>query len=118
MDAKEIYRFPLKLDDSGVYIWTDNNVMDFDTLLGIDGASWAIIQSIVDVINGDRSGIFDAVLCNGIISIEGKNVLRVRGWGTLIGLLNMSIEDAIRIQDEFAKYCTQQLRRDLKYEKR
>ena len=117
MDFKEAYRFPLRVDEEyGVYVFTDNGKVCFNNLYGNTDTAMAVVGRLVDSINGDYPGIFDARLDDGFIYVEGMKVFVVRGWGYLTGFggLGLPAGEAARIQDEFAGHCVAQLRRDLK----
>lgn len=110
---KKYYKFPLHVDN-GKYIRTidEKTALMFTTRLKND-----VIQDIVDKLNGE---------CNKL-SLSGwhiKNetevwfnntiIMFVKGWGMLRrknrnGCYNLPEEEAIKIQDEFAKYVVDTL---------
>ena len=119
-DFKEAYRFPLRVDkEYGVYVFTDNGKICFNNLYGSSDTAMLVVARLIDCINGNYPGVFEANVEDGTIFIEGEKVFLVRGWGHLIGFggLGLSEREAMRIQDEFANYCVKQLGRDLKEDK-
>ena len=115
---KDIYKLPLRVCDSYVYIWTDNGVMAFNNLVGFDKPEKEYLNDLVAAINGEKPGVYDAVAGGGRILVNGKMVLLARGWGHLTGggALNLPPDVAEKIQDDFIAFCVSQLRRDLKEE--
>jgi hypothetical protein len=81
------------------------------------------IIAIVNAINGYGPGTFNARVSptqNDVIQIDGEDKLLIRGWGNLTapGCHNLSNKDAIKVQDDFANWIVEQLRRNLfDYEK-
>lgn len=116
------YEMPLRVDDyCPSYVWTKDNEMAFNYLderrLFKDEDTSEII-AIVNAINGYGPGTFNASIHptqKDVIQIDGEDKLLIRGWGNLTapGCHNLSNEDAIRVQDDFAKWIVEQLRRNL-----
>ena len=113
---KDIYKLPLSVCDSHVYVWTENGVMAFNNLVGFEDPDIAYLNNLVAAINGDAPGVYKAEAKDGRILVDGKKVLLVRGWGYLIGCrtLNLPSDVAAKLQDDFIAFCISQLRRDLK----
>ena len=115
------YEMPLRVDDyHASYVWTKDNKMAFNYLdeKKIDNDDLTEIYEIVNAINGYGPGTFNASINpnqNNIIQIDNKNKLVIRGWGNLISPVyhNLSNEEAIKVQDDFAKWIVCQLRRNL-----
>ena len=118
------YDMPLRVDDyCPDYIWTKDNKMAFNYIdeEKIDNRDLTEIYEIVNATNGYRPGKFNASINpnhNDIIQIDGIDKLLIRGWGNLTGQgsYNLSNEDAIRVQNDFAKWIVEQLRRNLEDE--
>lgn len=116
------YEMPLWVDDyCQTYVWTKDNEMAFNYLdekrLYKDEDTSEII-AIVDAINGYGPGCFNASINpehNDVIQIDGVDKLLIRGWGNLTapGCHNLNNEEAIKVQDNFAKWIVEQLRRNL-----
>lgn len=119
---KKYYKFPLRIDEyCQEYIWTKDNETAFNYLddkrLYKDEDTSEII-AIVNAINGEGIGNFDASISpteSDIIQINGEDKLLIRGWGNLTGAgcHNLKPEEAIKIQNDFAKWIVEQLRKDL-----
>lgn len=115
------YEMPLHVDDyCPTYVWTKDNEMAFNYLdeEKINNENLVEICEIVDAINGYGPGYFNASVSpiqNDVIQIDGVDKLLIRGWGNLTarGSHNLSSEKASKIQDDFAKWIVEQLRRNL-----
>ena len=118
------YNMPLRVDDyCPSYVWTKDNEMAFNYLdeERIDNRDLVEIYEIVNAINGYGHGKFNASINpnhNDIIQIDGVDKLLIRGWGNLTGQgsYNLSNEEAIKVQNDFAKWIVEQLRRNLEDE--
>lgn len=116
------YETPLRVDDyHAYYVWTKNNEMAFNYLdeKRINNCDLSEIYGIVNAINGYGPGTFNASInpkLNDVIQIDGVDKLIIRGWGRLVSpnCHNLSNEEAIKVQDDFAKWIVEQLRRNLK----
>lgn len=106
---KNYYKFPLHVDNMGVYVRTfdDEMALMFTVRLEKD-----VIPTIVSKLNGKSN---KTIACpswhikNGTeIWYDDTKIMLVRGWGMLHakgnGGYGLSEEEAIKIQDEFAKY--------------
>lgn len=106
---KKYYKFPLHADDMGIYIRTANNEMALMFTIRLNND---IIQNIINKLNGksDRKCIpAEWHIKNGTeVWFDETKVMIIRGWGMLHGIGNncyrLPEEEAIKIQDEFAKY--------------
>ena len=102
------------------YVWTKANEVAFNYLdeERIDNKDLVEIYKIVNAINGYGPGKFNASINpnhNDIIQIDGVDKLLIRGWGNLTGQGDhtLSNEDAIKVQNDFARWIVEQLRRNL-----
>ena len=110
MDFKEVYKGPFNTDKyCPVYIWSSNEVMSL--MIEIDDFDNEFIYELVNKLNGQSYKTFnverdyeDAVR----LVINGKPFL-VRGWGHLTGTLNLSNEEAAKIQDDFINWIIEVL---------
>lgn len=52
---------------------------------------------------------------DGYVSIDGINIMVLRGWGHLTGrgALNLSPEEAIEIQDDFGEWIVKKLKQEI-----
>jgi hypothetical protein len=119
MTFKDVYKFPLKVDDyCPIITWTADKQRAFDWCVDI---SLEKQQELIDVLNGTKQHQFKYKFYREGIEIysenpifKGKPVLRIRGWGYLTGSggLHLSAEEAIKIQNDFGDYIVEQLNKD------
>ena len=110
MDWREIYQLPLR-SDSGGYVWSNNGTMTFTFDFDYD---YGIIEKIVEKLNGDSSIKFDSdfTIQDGIDFYYAREyAFCIRGWGHLTGTgaLHLSGNEAVSIQDGFAKWVLETL---------
>ena len=120
MTFKDVYKFPLKVDEYCPTItWTADKQRAFDWCINMNSKNQ---QELIDVINGTKSLKFKHKFYRKGIEIYSNNpifnekpILLIRGWGHLIGIggLHLSEEEAIRIQDEFGDYIVEQLNKNI-----
>ena len=114
MDWREIYQLPLRYD-SGGYVWSNNGTMTFTFDFDYDyGEKRKMIKKIVEKLNGDSSIKFDSdfTIQDGIdFYYAGEYAFCIRGWGHLTGTgaLHLSGNEAVSIQDGFAKWVLETL---------
>lgn len=117
-DWTECYKLPLHLDDYCVYAWDaesgmalSNFNLKYDAKGNFLPGETERIKHIIDVINGDCSSDFepewklsDDEPCE--ITYKGEHQFLVRGWGHLTGCggLNLPVELASEMQDDFINY--------------
>lgn len=111
---RKYYKFPLHADSIGVYVRTIDEEMAlmFTVRLGND-----LIKTIVDKLNGEsnKSSLLpEWHIKNGTeVWFGDDRVMLIRGWGMLHakgnGGYGLSEEEAVKIQDEFAKYVVDTL---------
>lgn len=119
MTFKEVYKFPLKVDEyCPIITWTANKQRAFDWCVDVSSEKQ---QELIDMINGTKQHQFKHKFYREGIEIysnnpifNGKPVLMIRGWGYLTGSgsLHLPQEEAIRIQDEFGDYIVEQLNKN------
>jgi hypothetical protein len=105
---EEYYKLPIKYNYSYGYCKNDTMALTFNHDLSDEDC-----EKIVDVINGNSE-----MKINGLAHIgtnfyqDGEYIFCVRGWGGLIGIgaLNMSEEEALKIQDGFIEYVFNKLK--------
>ena len=104
----------MKADDIGIYVRTADNEM---ALMFTIRLKEGVIQNIVDKLNGESN---KSIKWTGWHIKKGTEiwyadtkVMIIRGWGMLHGTgnscYNLPEEEAIKIQDEFAKYVIDML---------
>lgn len=110
---RDIWNFPLSKFDDLDYVYSSNGVLAVSNFKDEWSLEDAIINKIVDIINGDTESDFlpewQAKGCD--ILYQGEYAFCVRGWGYLISQagLNLSIDVAKKIQDEFISYILSRL---------
>lgn len=113
MNALDIYKRPFRTD--GVFIWSSNDVMALMVADCINNPE-RLMERTCQIINGESKSIGNPNITysNGDI-YNGANLLMVvRGFGHLTSTsgLNLSAENAIKIQDEFGEYICKLLRNE------
>ena len=110
---KKYYKFPLQVDDMGVYVRTTDYEMALMFIVGLEDD---VIQTIVDKLNGkcNKSSLPKWHIKNGTeVWFDDDRVMLIRGWGMLHGTgkccYNLPEEEAIKIQDEFGKFVVDTL---------
>ena len=119
MTFKDIYKFPLKVDDyCPVITWTADKQRAFDWCVDVSSEKQ---QELIDIINGTKQHQFKHKFYRKDIEIysdnpifEGEPILLIRGWGYLTGIggLHLSSEEASKIQDDFGDYIVKQLNKN------
>lgn len=119
MTFKEVYKFPLKVDEyCPIITWTADKQRAFDWCVDVSPEKQ---QELIDMINGIKQHQFKYKFYRKDIEIYSNNpifkspILRIRGWGYLTGVggLHLSQEEAIKIQDEFGDYIVEQLNKNI-----
>lgn len=126
---KDVYKLPLRQEEACEFmVMTADNQRAFDfewpawdTYEKGKGLPIEVEQQIIAKLNGDASIIIEPLYnfsyINGdiyafsTINKKKKHIMMIRGWGHLTGTgaLNLSDEDAVRIQDEFGQYIVETL---------
>jgi len=110
-DFKEIYTLPLKNTWGKVFTKDDNLAFDFPMRFIFPDCIKLSEESqdeLVAIINGEKPNTkkHNFTYDDGNILLDDKLFIIIRGWGHLTGIggLNLSSEEAVVIQDNFAKY--------------
>lgn len=117
--------FKLPLQRSCIKVFTADYTMAFDFMFDMFdemfGDKKLIILSeeqqddIVAIINGTKKGKIEGIVeyCvgDGTIEVDRRVLLLIRGWGHLTGTggLNLPMDEAAKLQDEFANYIVNKL---------
>lgn len=113
MTAKEVYRPPFHQD--GVYIWSADDVM---AIMATDCMNdpEKLIARTCQILNDEvkSNGNPNITYANGEILNGAQVLLVIRGFGHLTGTggLNLTLEAALKIQDEFGEWVASKLRND------
>lgn len=110
---EKYFPLPFRLDDWGMYVWAGPDcqmVLQFDDEYEDDN-HMEFKKKIIAAINGDETiKLMGHITHNhGEISIDGKYLMCIRGWGMLTGVLKLSDEEAVTIQDDLANYIVEKL---------
>ncbi len=111
MNFLDVYRPPFRAD--GPMIYSSNGVL---ALMAENIAYYPeqMMKRTVEILNGESEsmGCPDVGCDNGEIYVNGDPFLMVRGWGHLtgVGALNLPVEEAAVIQDEFAVWVVEKIR--------
>ena len=110
---RDIWKFPLEESGYTDYVHSSNGVLalsHFRTEWIFDDVTISKIVSIINgKINSDFHPEWKAEGCE--ILYQGVYAFSVRGWGYLTGIggLNLSIDVAEKVQDEFISYILNKL---------
>ena len=120
MTFKEVYKFPLKVDDyCPIITWTADKQRAFDWCVDVSSKNQ---QELIDVINGIKQLQFkykfyreDSYIFSENPIFNNKPILSIRGWGYLTGVggLHLSSEEATKFQDDFGDYIVEQLNKSV-----
>lgn len=114
MKFDEIYKPPFH-DFFGIGVSTREGVRCFDWMVRMSQESK---QLIIDILNDrtdksvKREVKYDEA---GQISIDGIDVILLRGWGHLTGCgaLNLPGHEAAKIQDDFGEWIVKKLKQEV-----
>lgn len=101
---------PFKVDKIINWVWDSNHNFAFQLMREIPNEKK---QQLEDILNGKIKPTIGNHYTHdkGVISINGQELILIRGWGYLTGTgaLNLSAEAAISIQDDLANYIIEKL---------
>lgn len=104
----DVFKFPLYEDDYGM-VFDSNNVHVIDMKVH----DYATSNTIVDILNGDCKGKMTGKLSynNGNIYLNDKIFMRIQGVDFCLRYcdINLSMEEAAKIQDEFGNWICKKL---------
>lgn len=122
---RDVWQFPLKQRWSKVFDAKSNMVFDFmnhfcKDFFKDEGKEVTVISeeqrnNIVNLLNGDKKGwIANVTHEKGMICVDGKVLILIRGWGYLTGCggLNLEPEKAAALQDELANFIVSKLSKE------
>lgn len=106
---KDIYEFPLRVDEWGGYIFDSKNQM----VAQFEIDFMPTMNSIIDILNKAKEPNIKHHFehNSGMISEGKRNYILIRGWGNLTGTSahNLPEEEAANIQDTFAEFIVERL---------
>lgn len=114
MKFDEIYKPPFH-DFFGIGVKTKEGVRCFDWMVKIPQESK---QLILDILNSrtDKSVKREVKYSpSGQVTIDGINVMLIRGWGHLTGegALNLPYREAAKIQDDSGEWIVKKLKQEV-----
>lgn len=124
MTFKEAYKFPLQR--RYLKVFTSDFSMAFDFFHGFMKSmfperelilpSYEEADNILSLINEEKKGKIEGnieyIKKEGFITVDGKALILIRGWGHLTGTggLHLKQEEASKLQDEFAEHIVNKLK--------
>lgn len=109
MNWQEAFTPPFSLSDN--YIFDSKNRVCLNTYLDSPEQRVKLLNKLNGNFDKKPNGIFSLSDDKQRVLFEDKPVLLIRGWGRLTGVggLNLSDEDAISLQDQFAEWIVKTL---------
>lgn len=109
LSFKDLYKFPFRQDKYGTWVYDDNSNFIFQFQFEDENTR----KQVIDILNGDfiPKKKKNFVFKDGIISIDDKQFIMIRGWGNLTGIggYNLDGEYAAKIQDTLGEYIIEKL---------
>lgn len=110
MTYKDIYKFPLSKEDDFHWVWDNEDNFVFQFEINDDRFQ----NNVLEILNGERKPLNNKNIFShkeGLIMLEDKPVITIRGWGNLTGsgAHKLSGDNAANIQDTFAEYIIETL---------
>ena len=107
-DWEKVYQLPIHADRVGCYAWSKNGTM----ALMFNDTDFVDTHKIIASINGTEKHTIKGISKDGCdFYQDNEYIFCVRGWGNLIGTgaMNLSEEEAVKIQDGFADHILKSL---------
>lgn len=117
MKASDVWFPPFRTDLYG-WIYDKNNepVFSFEipTSEEEDLEFVGMARNIVNILNGKEGEKYAGLSIKDGCDLYQENRLigSFRGWGHLTGRLNLSCEEAARVQDEFIEFCLEKIKKE------
>ena len=109
LSFKDLYKFPFRQAKFGTWVYDDNSNFIFQFQFEDENTR----KQVIDILNGDfiPKKKKNFVFKDGIISIDDKQFIMIRGWGNLTGIggYNLDGEYAAKIQDTLGEYIIEKL---------
>ena len=113
MKFDEIYKPPFH-EVSDFWVYTKDKVRCFDWIAIIHTPTR---KELIRILNGSskKRAKQEVKYDKGIVSINGFNIMRIRGWGHLTGCgaLNLPPEEAAKSQDDFGEWIVKKLKQEI-----
>lgn len=120
MDFKDIFKPPFSTDDYGLYVFDKDFNICLDYHSNRIDYNPDITKQLCALLNREsdtfeykiKENVQNATDC--FIMLENGDVITVRAWGYLIGVLKLSNKDAAKIQDDFLDYIVNKIKESQK----
>lgn len=116
MDFKDIFKAPYSTDDYGLYVFDKEDNICLDYYSDRIDYNPDITKQLCSLLNGE-SDTFEHKIKEYVknandcfIILENSDVITVRGWGYLTGVLKLSNKDAAKIQDDFLDWVINKIK--------
>lgn len=110
---RDVYKFPLSpMDELTYFVYADRGLHHvFDFIIESEAGMKVILDILNDRSRAKMSGKLTYDKFSGCVYVNGKELLEIRGWEYLTGAggLNLSAEEAAKIQDEFGNWICKKL---------
>jgi len=109
MDFNKVYIPPFSTDDIGLYVKSSNGVKAF-TIAANNPKEEA--DNLVALLNGTGGNKYKDIMIYGGCKLVTSNasVFVTRGFGYLLGIENLSVEEAVQTQDDFIKWIIEKIK--------
>lgn len=108
---KDLYKFPFHQSEYSSWVYDDNSNFIFQ----FEFRNEETRQKVIDILNGNLSDYKrqDVESKDGMILINEKPFILIRGWGNLTGCgaYNLDGEYAAKIQDTLCEYIVEKLKK-------
>lgn len=116
MDFKEIFKAPYSTDDYGVYMFAQDDIIALTYYSNRTSYDGDILKQLCAFLN-EESDIFEHKIKeyaqtpdDCFIMFENGDIIAVRSWGYLTGVLKLSNKDAAKIQDDFLDWVVNKIK--------
>lgn len=116
MDFKDIFKAPFSTDDYGLYVFDKDSNICLDYYSSRIDYNPDTTKHLCALLNGEsdtfehkiKEYVKNATDC--FIMLENSDVIAVRGWGYLTGVLTLSNIDASKIQDDILDWVINKIK--------
>ena len=109
-EFEKAFKLPFKIKDMGSWCVDANDQLCFQTVDYLNKESKALLELSLKNKTIKRQDVYYDGR-QGYIYVDEKPFISIRGWGYLTGTggLNLSDDEAVKIQDDLANYLVEQL---------
>lgn len=120
MDFKDIFKPPFSTDDYGIYMFAQDDIIALDYYSDRTPYDGDILKQLCALLNGE-SDTFEHKIKEYVknandcfVMLENGDVITVRSWGYLTGVLKLSNKDAAKVQDAFLDWIVDKIKESQK----